>query len=85
MMMDNSLFPVYRKYINNSSFFKIENEKYFTEVQLVGQQYFIHKIEAKQYPEMLRIQDMIKNEAGLWSEIEEYEFQLHFEKASLKK
>lgn len=85
MIMENSLFPVYRKYINNSSFFKIENEKHFIELQLVGQQYFIHQIEAKQYPEMLRIQDMVKNEAGLWLEIEESEFQLHFEKASSKK
>ena len=53
-------FPIYRKLSNGKSFYQIESDKVFTEVQLLGKKVFKHRIEAKKYPELLRIQDMIE-------------------------
>ncbi len=53
-------FPIYRKLSNGKSFYQIESDKVFTEVQLLGTKVFKHRIEAKKYPELLRIQDMIE-------------------------
>ena len=52
-------FPQYRKLSNGKSWYKIENERNFIEIQLVGSKKFVHLIEAKQYPEMLRIMEML--------------------------
>ena len=53
-------FPIYRKLSNGKSFYQIESDKVFTEVQLLGTKVFKHRIVAKKYPEFLRIQDMIE-------------------------
>lgn len=52
-------FPQYRKLTNEKSFYKIVDDRRFIEKQLIGKQVFIIEIEAKQYPEILRIQDML--------------------------
>ncbi|MEO9258046.1 MAG: hypothetical protein ABI207_06665 [Crocinitomicaceae bacterium] len=52
-------FPQYRKLSNGKSWYKIENERNFIEIQMVGSKKFVHLIEAKQYPEMLRIMEML--------------------------
>jgi hypothetical protein len=52
-------FPQYRKLVNDKSFYRIEDEKHFTEKQRIGKQVFTMIVEAKQYPEILRIQDML--------------------------
>jgi len=52
-------FPQYRKLSNGKSWYKIENERNFIEIQLVGSKKFVHLVEAKQYPEMLRIMEML--------------------------
>lgn len=55
-------FPQYRKIINGKSFYKINDSKLFEEIQLIGNLKRHYIIEAKQYPEMLRIQDMLNLE-----------------------
>ena len=52
-------FPQYRRYSTGSSYFKIVDERNFVELQFVGKKVFIHQIKATQYPEMLRIKDMM--------------------------
>lgn len=52
-------FPQYRKLSDGKSWYKIENERNFIEIQLIGSKKIIHLVEAKQYPEMLRIMEML--------------------------
>ncbi|MDC0338160.1 hypothetical protein OAN33_01350 [Flavobacteriales bacterium] len=63
-------FPQYRKYKNIETYFKIISEKEFEEISSLGNKYVKHSIVAKQYPEMLRIKDMLNCEGGTWEIIE---------------
>jgi hypothetical protein len=55
-------FPQYRKLSNRRSFYRIESSVKFTEVQIMGSKRFVHSVEARQYPEKLRIMDMLNCE-----------------------
>lgn len=68
-------FPQFRKYVSGSSYFKIEGPKAFVEVQLIGSKALVHHIEAKAYPEQLRIMDMLACEGGHWEPVEQAEFE----------
>lgn len=71
-------FPQYRKLSNERAFYRIEGQNSFTEVQLIGSRKIIHTIIAQQYPEKLRIMDMLKNlDPFVGSDKEEFE--RHFE------
>ena len=52
-------FPQYRCYNTKTSYFKILNERSFIEIQRVGDKLVVYEIHATQYPEMLRIMDML--------------------------
>jgi hypothetical protein len=52
-------YPIYRKLSNNRSFYKVVDSKNFEEIQIIGTQRRSQLIEAKQYPELLFIQDLI--------------------------
>jgi len=52
-------FPQYRKLSNEKVFYRINNNRQFDEIQIVGKKANIHAVDAKQYPEILRIQDML--------------------------
>ncbi|MDG1148307.1 MAG: hypothetical protein P8N52_08400 [Crocinitomicaceae bacterium] len=67
-------FPQYRKLSNDKVFYKIVNNREFHEIQVIGTFAQLHKIEAKQYPEILKIQDMLNYtiEAFVPSSAEEY-------------
>ena len=67
-------FPQYRKYKNIETYFKIISEKEFEELSLFGAKFVKHLIVAKQYPEMLRIREMLSCEAGIWEVVEEKEY-----------
>jgi hypothetical protein len=55
-------FPQYRRYTNNLSWFKIEDERHFIELQFIGEKVLRYEVHATQYPEMLRIRDMLTYE-----------------------
>ena len=55
----NTDFPQYRKLSNLKCFYEILNERHFREVQLIGLRVVLHDIRAEQYPEILRIMDML--------------------------
>lgn len=54
-------FPVYRKYKNGRSYFKILNERQFEELRVVGQRYFLNQVKALHLPEIQFIHDLIYN------------------------
>jgi len=65
-------FPQYRKLSNNKVYYRIRNEREFDEIQLIGKNAQLFNIEAKQYPEMLRIKDLISyTQDGFESSTEE--------------
>ena len=68
-----SEFPQYRKLINNKSYYRIEDESHFIEIQLIGNKAFELKINAVQFPEKLKITDMLNCEDP-YIKIEQYEF-----------
>lgn len=68
------MFPIYRKYIGLNVWFKIIDARNFVEVKQIGQKFVLHELHAEQYPEILRIQDMIACLDGAWEEIDVREF-----------
>jgi len=66
-------FPQYRKLKNDKSFYRIEDESHFTEIQLIENKAFDLKINAVQFPEKLKIKDMLYCEDP-YIKIEQYEF-----------
>jgi hypothetical protein len=68
------MFPAYRKYKNSNTFFKLITENSFEEITFIGTKGYKYDIEAKQYPEFLRIQDMLNCKDGAWVEISEGEY-----------
>ncbi len=58
-MKTNQTFPVYRKLNNNRRFYKILDSKSFEEIQVIGTKKIHQLFEAKQYPDLLFIQDLL--------------------------
>ena len=56
----NNQFPQYRKLPNGNSLYRIDSERSFIELQKMGNRWWTFHIEAKQYPEILRIMDMLE-------------------------
>lgn len=65
---------MYRKYKNNKSYFKIIQPDLFEEIQLIGSKKTIKQIEAKQYPEMVFIRDLVFDYSEMALEITEEEY-----------
>lgn len=72
--MSFTVFPIYRKYCNAQTYFKVESNKVLIERQILGGKYFENKIIAGQYPEMLKIQDIIKMSDDIYCESSAAEF-----------
>ena len=58
-MENKNTYPIYRKLNNNRSFYKISSDRIFEEIQRIGSKKVHYTHEAKQYPEILFIQDLI--------------------------
>jgi hypothetical protein len=67
-------FPLYRKYHNNKSFFKVLNDQEFEEIQILGKKCFVYKFRARILPDRYLIKDMIELEGGRWLEISPEEY-----------
>ena len=79
-------FPVYKKYTNKLSFFKVTSPDSFEEIKITGNYYSIITIQAKILPERNFIEDLLKNEQGNWVEIsaKEYDNKLNEVKTTKK-
>lgn len=73
-MDKNTDFPQFRKLSNGKTFYRIIDEKTFEEIQLMGSRSLKYRFVASQYPEMLKIMDMLAlNEPYELSTKEEFE------------
>ena len=63
--MDPS-FPIYRKLRGGAHLYRIESIDRFTELQRVGSKWLRHLVVATQYPERLRIVEMITSGEGAY-------------------
>jgi len=75
MKSEDINFPVYRKYKNNKSYFKILDARNFEELQIVGAKDFLNKIKAISFPEINFIHDLVINYCEMADEISEGEFE----------
>ena len=75
MKLEDIHFPVYRKYKNNKSYFKIIHPRLFEEIQLIGSKKIFRQTEAKQFPEVLFIQDLVLNYSEMADEVKEEDYQ----------
>jgi hypothetical protein len=55
-------FPQYRKLEGFRRYYRINDERSFDEIVVVNGKVTMNRIEANQFPEMLRIQDMLNCE-----------------------
>lgn len=68
-------FPIYRRYSNNKSWFKVLADDAFEEIQVMGPYYSIHHFQAKILPDRNFIADMIALEGNSWEEVTEADYQ----------
>jgi hypothetical protein len=74
----NTEFPQFRKLSNNKVFYRIDSLTEFTEITIMGKQKIVHSVKATQFPEKLRILDMLQC-TDPFEAIEENEFNLHLD------
>ena len=74
MKLEDIHFPVYRKYKNNKSYFKIIHARLFEEIQVIGSKKIIKQTEAKLFPEVLFVQDLILHYDAMADEISEEQY-----------
>ena len=71
------VFPQFRKLENGRSLYKITSPNQFIELQQIGANWFYYKFDVQQFPDLLRIQDMLQGNAS-FSVINETEYQAIF-------
>lgn len=74
MKIEDMHFPVYRKYKNNKSYFKIIHPRLFEEIQIIGSRRIIKEIEAKLFPELNFVRDLLIDYSQMAEEITEDEY-----------
>lgn len=67
-------FPIYRKLKNDKAFYKINSENQLEEIQVIGSKRKYFLLDAKQYPEKLKIMDIIEGHKGLYLPFTELEW-----------
>ena len=74
------MFPAYRKYKDRDVWFEIVSQDLFFEINKMGKKYLLTETKAIQYPEKLRIDDMMKCLNGAWEEISQETYSSILEK-----
>ncbi len=75
-MNKNTQFPAYRRLSTLDVFYRIDSADAFFEVKKFGSRWMVTLVEAKQYPEKLRIMDMISEEMGFVAVVHSSEIEL---------
>lgn len=73
--MKNEDYPVFRKYPDHKSFFKIASPENLVELKITGKTYSLHQLTAKILPERNLIQDILEMKNGHWLPSTEKEFE----------
>ncbi|MBA3664841.1 MAG: hypothetical protein H0W61_11630 [Bacteroidetes bacterium] len=74
MKFEDIHFPVYRKYKNNKSYFKIIHPRLFEEIQIIGSKKLVREVNALQLPEMNFVHDLVFNYSDMAVEIDSLEY-----------
>ncbi len=74
-MNQTVVYPIYRKYPHNKTFFKIFSDTEFEELQIIGDYYSITKIKAAILPERNYIYDLTFDYHNHWDVISEQEYE----------
>ncbi|TNE54414.1 MAG: hypothetical protein EP338_07435 [Bacteroidetes bacterium] len=77
-MEEHVQYPAFRKLANGKVLYKINSKDHFEELQPMGKRYLHFSMQAKQYPELLRIQDMLQCLEGHYVEACETEWELAY-------
>ena len=82
----NYHFPLFLKYAHERTYFKINSQENFDELNIIGSFYIYRNQQAQIFPEFAMIIDMIENKNGNWIVINEEEFEekLEFCKHTLR-
>ncbi len=75
MNEETVIYPLYRKYANNKSFYKIISPEKFEEIQLLKDNRTLHVFEAKILPDRNYIHDLTFNYKEHWVVCEEEEYE----------
>ena len=75
MTKDNIIYPQYRKYSNNKSFFKILSPEKFEEIQVLRNKKMLNKFEAKILPDRNFISDLTFDYKKHWLVCDPSEFE----------
>ena len=67
-------FPQYRKYANDRTYFKINSEDAFEELNIFGKYFTISAFNANILPDKNLLQDMLHKYEETWEKIEEQDF-----------
>ncbi len=67
----NTHFPQYRKLKNGLRLYKINSSIDFEELQIMGEKIYYFKFVAEQYPEKLRIMDMLESDSSFYQLLSE--------------
>lgn len=73
------LFPQYRKYPNNKSFFEVLADDHFREIKITGNSFEILDIKAIIWPDRSYIIDLLNNDAGYYEVISKEAFYAQLE------
>jgi hypothetical protein len=68
------MYPAYRKYKDRDVWFEITSGDLFFEVSRMGTKFLISEVKAVQYPEKLRIMDMMACLNEAWEKISAAEY-----------
>ena len=52
-------FPQYRISANGMNLYRVDSDRHFVELQYIGERVLLFNIEAKTYPEIVRIKDLL--------------------------
>ena len=63
-------FPIFMELVNGNSIYRIDSLERMEEIQVIGSKYAVFVLEAKIYPDRVRIADMISNEGKHWNRLD---------------
>ncbi|MEX0966796.1 MAG: hypothetical protein WD077_06130 [Bacteroidia bacterium] len=72
---DDVVFPVYRKYPHNRTFFKVLSEAEFEELSIVGGTFTLQNFKARIFSVRVFLHDLIYDMQSHWESIEEGEYE----------
>ncbi|HMQ75490.1 MAG: hypothetical protein IPM49_15390 [Flavobacteriales bacterium] len=68
-------FPQYRRSAHGTNYYRIEAEDRFEELQLIGSRVLRHRVEARAYPERVRVMEMLEGADGAYLPVAASEYE----------